>query len=220
MRNLGRALWPAIPGTTAGTVEPSEWRAIFAQPLTAAFLASGISRLVLPDPIGSAGAWAVGLAVYGLMVAGGVIFYRGEGAGPGDDPAVPRRPLALVVEDHGEMRDLLSRALEASGWDVVRAINASTAHRFLMLFAFDCVVLDLMLPDARGEDVIRWARLRPEPPRVVVVSGVGDGSPRLAAARKLGADAVLVKGNYRVEDLVAAMTGGPVGKNEDTEDRP
>ena len=74
----------------------------------------------------------------------------------------------LVVDDEEVIRDILATLLEREGWHVT---TASTAARALSLFEsdpYDVVLLDLMLPDRSGLDLLRDMRRR-DPDSVVVI---------------------------------------------------
>ena len=73
----------------------------------------------------------------------------------------------LVVDDEPTLAELLSMALRYEGWEVRSAGDGMTAVRTARDFRPDAVVLDMMLPDIDGLDVLR--RLRSETPDVPVL---------------------------------------------------
>jgi len=73
----------------------------------------------------------------------------------------------LVVDDEPTLAELLSMALRYEGWDVKSAGDGQTAVRTARDFRPDAVVLDMMLPDIDGLEVLR--RLRGESPEVPVL---------------------------------------------------
>ncbi|SDJ46519.1 two-component system, OmpR family, response regulator [Frankineae bacterium MT45] len=74
---------------------------------------------------------------------------------------------ALVVEDEPNLADVLVRMLAFEGWQTAKAGDGGTALRVARDFKPDVVVLDVMLPDISGFDVLR--RLREENPTVSVL---------------------------------------------------
>ncbi len=64
----------------------------------------------------------------------------------------------LVVDDNDDNRDLLSRRLEREGFRVLTAANGSSALRMCEEYDFDLVLLDLMMPDMSGIDVLKVLR--------------------------------------------------------------
>ena len=74
----------------------------------------------------------------------------------------------LVVDDEEVIRDVLESVLEREGWKVATAENAREALDLFESDAFDVVLLDLMLPDRPGLEVLRDMRRR-DPDAVVVI---------------------------------------------------
>jgi two-component system, OmpR family, response regulator len=68
----------------------------------------------------------------------------------------------LAVDDEASITELLSMALRYEGWDVRSAADGQGAVRQGREFRPDVVVLDVMLPDIDGFEVLR--RLRPTAP--------------------------------------------------------
>ncbi|HUC09373.1 MAG TPA: response regulator transcription factor [Stellaceae bacterium] len=64
-------------------------------------------------------------------------------------------PHLLVVDDDTRLRELLRRYLSENGFRVTTAADAAEARRHLASFAFDLVVLDVMLPGENGLDLTR-----------------------------------------------------------------
>src|SRR6266571_5766410 len=73
----------------------------------------------------------------------------------------------LVVDDEPTLAEVLASVLRYEGWDVRTAGDGSTAVRTARDFQPDAVVLDIMLPDFDGLEVLR--RLRANSPHVCVL---------------------------------------------------
>jgi two-component system, OmpR family, response regulator len=73
----------------------------------------------------------------------------------------------LVVDDEPTLAELVTMALRYEGWEVRSAGNGLTAVRLARDFRPDVVVLDVMLPDLSGLDVLR--RLREHTPNLPVL---------------------------------------------------
>ena len=65
----------------------------------------------------------------------------------------------LVVDDDSRIRDLLSRYLREHGYRVSTAEHAADARSKLSSFAFDLIVLDIMMPGENGFDFAKSLRL-------------------------------------------------------------
>jgi len=89
----------------------------------------------------------------------------GRGAGTQHADGTPVR--VLVVDDEPSLAELLSSVLRYEGWSVRTAGDGAEAVRTGREFRPDAVVLDIMLPDFDGIEVMR--RLRAELPDVCVL---------------------------------------------------
>lgn len=91
--------------------------------------------------------------------------------------------ILLVEDDDGQAR-LTARALERSGYSVVRAGTAREAFDCLDQNAERFVLLDLGLPDMDGMEVLSRVVARSEEIPVVVVTGLDDIKTAVAALQK------------------------------------
>ena len=66
-----------------------------------------------------------------------------------------RRGRVLVVDDDPAIRDLVSRVLQTDGWEVVSAENGRVACERVSEQMPSVILLDLMMPDVSGYDVLR-----------------------------------------------------------------
>src|SRR4051812_39190171 len=101
------------------------------------------------------------------------------------------RSLIVLIEDSEPTRRTLETILTREGWRVLSAATVAEGLAFLE-WEPQCVVLDLMLPDARGEAVLRRVRESHPQTRVIVTTGLDDDA-QLEAVRKLKPEAVLKK---------------------------
>ncbi|NCT66051.1 MAG: response regulator transcription factor [Rhodanobacteraceae bacterium] len=109
----------------------------------------------------------------------------------------------LLVEDSAALRDSLSAALAAEGYAVDTAADGHAALAFLAHYAYDLVVLDLMLPGVDGLEVLRELRRKKQPARVLVLSARDQVGDRVGAL-DLGADDYLVK-PFAFDELLARL---------------
>jgi CheY-like chemotaxis protein len=101
----------------------------------------------------------------------------------------------LLVEDHTLTRKVVRRAFTHRGWDVTEASTLAEGLTRLDLDPpFDCVLLDLTLPDGDGEAVLRKVRMERLPTRVVVTTATCDPA-RLREVSYCQPNAVLQKPN-------------------------
>jgi|GEM_PF-392807 len=69
--------------------------------------------------------------------------------------------LILVVDDNETNRDMLSRRLEREGYPVVVAENGRRALEMIQARKFDLVLLDMMMPEMNGYQVLEYMKMDP-----------------------------------------------------------
>ena len=109
----------------------------------------------------------------------------------------------LLADDEEKILKTLGRALRDDGHEVTTAANGREATRWLNDRAFDLLVIDFLMPDRTGLDVIReLAGSTPEAERPAIVMMTAHGSIESAVeAMKLGASDYLQK-PFEVDELL------------------
>jgi diguanylate cyclase (GGDEF)-like protein/PAS domain S-box-containing protein len=100
----------------------------------------------------------------------------------------------LVVDDEEMNRNLLSRRLERSGFHVDIATGGADALQKLSERPYDLILLDQMMPEKSGSDVLRELRVEHSASElpVIMVTAITD-SGRVAEALDLGANDYITK---------------------------
>jgi len=101
-------------------------------------------------------------------------------------------PHILVVEDEMKTRASISEGFQLEGWSVLPAANGADAIDLLEREAFDLVVLDWMLPDRDGLDVLRHFRERGHQTPVLMLTARSTVPDRVTGLEG-GADDYLTK---------------------------
>src|SRR5437868_2011839 len=83
----------------------------------------------------------------------------------------PRAALALVVEDDHVLANAMVGYLRDIGFSARNAHTVREARIQLNAAQFDVLVLDLTLPDAFGDELLRELAASPTAPATVLVSG-------------------------------------------------
>ena len=109
----------------------------------------------------------------------------------------------LVVDDESTLAELLSMALRYEGWEVRTAANGLAAVRISREFRPDAIVLDVMLPDIDGLEVLR--RVHAESPDVpVLFLTAKDAVEDRIAGLTAGGDDYVSK-PFSLEEVVARL---------------
>ncbi|MFT5219035.1 MAG: two-component system phosphate regulon response regulator PhoB [Planctomycetota bacterium] len=67
----------------------------------------------------------------------------------------------LIVEDDNDIRELIAQSLVQADYQVCACREAGEAMRKIEAFRPDCMIIDWMLPDMSGIELIRWLRRQP-----------------------------------------------------------
>ncbi|MCR6493296.1 response regulator transcription factor [Cellulomonas sp. P24] len=110
---------------------------------------------------------------------------------------------ALVVDDEPNLAELLATALRYEGWQVEIALTGNSATRTAKALQPDVVVLDMMLPDIDGLQVLR--RIRANTPHVpVLFLTARDAVEDRVAGLTAGGDDYVTK-PFSLEEVVARL---------------
>jgi two-component system, OmpR family, response regulator len=111
----------------------------------------------------------------------------------------------LVVDDEPSLAELLASVLRYEGWEIQTAGDGSSAVRVAREFRPDAVVLDIMLPDFDGLEVLR--RVRAELPHVCVLFLTArDAVEDRVAGITAGGDDYVTK-PFSLEEVLARLRG-------------
>jgi len=102
-----------------------------------------------------------------------------------------RRLRILVVEDHNDTLQALSRLLRHFGHEISQADGAKSAMNMIGSKEFDVVLCDIALPDGSGYDVVAAAK-RKRPVTAVAISGFA-ATEDIERGRRAGFDFHLAK---------------------------
>ena len=97
----------------------------------------------------------------------------------------------LLVEDDVEISEMVSVQLNKEGFDLVTAFDGEEAIANFAMYAFDIVILDLMIPKVSGMDILKSIRENSKVP--VLIMSAKDSDVDKALGLGFGADDYLTK---------------------------
>ncbi|HEX6100327.1 MAG TPA: response regulator [Thermoanaerobaculia bacterium] len=107
---------------------------------------------------------------------------------------------ALIVEDDGAILRLVKIVLERENFTVEGVKNAAAAIDLLASVAYDLLIIDLMLPEISGEDLLEFLEeTQPKHLRRVVVT---TASPRRMSCEFLQRICRLLAKPFDIDELV------------------
>jgi two-component system OmpR family response regulator len=111
----------------------------------------------------------------------------------------------LVVDDEQSLADVLVSVLRREGWEASAAYDGREAVRMARELTPDVIVLDVMLPDIDGLEVLRQVRARDEGVSVLFLTARDDVEHRVAGLTAGGDDYVTKP--FSLEEVLARLRG-------------
>lgn len=109
----------------------------------------------------------------------------------------------LIVEDDNDLREITTRSLEKERYVVSQAPDYKTAVRKIEDYDYDCILLDIMLPDGNGLDLLEELQALGKRTNVIILSAK-DSLEDKVKGLDLGADDYLHK-PYHLAELHARL---------------
>lgn len=134
-----------------------------------------------------------------------------------DTPPQPTAKKIIIVEDNASLAEIYKTRLELLGHTCFLAYNGITALYFIQKETPDLVLLDLMVPDIAGDQILArmrgsaWGKNIP----VLIISNLNEADAP-AGLRDLGIEGYVVKANLTndqldkiVQDILARQGQNP-----------
>lgn len=109
----------------------------------------------------------------------------------------------LLVEDDGHLGEIIARGLREEGYQIDWAMSGNEAELFHLTRTYGVIVLDRMLPDIRGEELLQRWRQRNSNTPVLMLTALDAVSDRVTGL-KAGADDYLCK-PFAFDELLARI---------------
>ncbi|MBP3667960.1 MAG: response regulator transcription factor [Bacteroides sp.] len=121
----------------------------------------------------------------------------------------------LIVEDDPSLRELIQRSLEKERFVVEVAPDFFTAMDKVEVYDYDCILLDVMLPDGNGLDLLEHLKKIRKKENVIIISAK-DSLEDKVLGLDLGADDYLPK-PFHLAELTARVKSVLRRKHRDGE---
>lgn len=108
----------------------------------------------------------------------------------------------LIVEDDAHINNLLKEALEKEAFVCEQAFSGSEAKLLIEMKSYDLILLDLMLPGIKGEDVLAFIRSKGRTP--VIVLTAKDSLDEKVELLISGADDYITK-PFEIKEVIARI---------------
>ena len=113
----------------------------------------------------------------------------------------------LIIEDEPSLREVMQRFLEKERYVVETAENLSSAMEKIAMYTYECILLDIMLPDGNGLTLLKKLKEQHKQENVIIISAK-DSIDDKVEGLELGADDYLAKPfhlaelNARIRSLI------------------
>ena len=106
----------------------------------------------------------------------------------------PSRKCILVVDDEPDTADMFAEMMQLNGYRVLKSNDGAQALRLVAREKPDLVMLDIMMPDVSGLDVLRFMRRDPRLEQIPVLVVSAKSTPdEIQTGLKAGARLYLTK---------------------------
>lgn len=109
----------------------------------------------------------------------------------------------LIIEDELSLQDMMATTLRKDGYIVETASDYSTAVSKLGIYSYDCILLDITLPDGSGLDILENIKKSGNAVNVIITSARDSIDDKIRGL-ELGADDYLAK-PFHLAELVARI---------------
>lgn len=109
----------------------------------------------------------------------------------------------LIIEDEPGLMEVMRTSLQKEGYLIETADNYVDGLDKALMYSYDCIILDIMLPDGSGLKILEELRADSKMDSVVIVSAKNSLDDKLAGLN-LGADDYLSK-PFHIAELTARV---------------
>lgn len=117
----------------------------------------------------------------------------------------------LIIEDEPSLREIMTTFLEKQQYVVECASSFESAYDKIGIYDYDCILLDIMLPDGNGLNLLKELRKMNKSKNVIIISAKDSVDDKVSGL-ELGADDYLAKPfhlaelNARIRNVIRRKT--------------
>ena len=104
----------------------------------------------------------------------------------------------LIIEDENSLMELMTRALTKEGYVIEQAVTFRDAENKLAVYDYDCILLDIMLPDGNGLQLLEQLKAQGKQGSIIIISAKDSLEDKVAGLDQ-GADDYLAKPFHLME---------------------
>ena len=109
----------------------------------------------------------------------------------------------LVIEDDPSLREIICRSLEKERYVTEEAPDFQTALEKTADYTYDCILLDIMLPDGNGLDLLEELKKENKKENIIIISAKDSLEDKVTGLEQ-GADDYIVK-PFEMKELLARV---------------
>lgn len=121
----------------------------------------------------------------------------------------------LIIEDENDLLQTLKNYLEKENYRVETATNFGEALDKIISFEYDCILLDVMLPDGNGLDILREIKKQNKNEAIIITSAKDSVDDKIEGL-DIGADDYVAK-PFHFAELNARIKSSVRRKNQNGE---
>jgi DNA-binding response OmpR family regulator len=109
----------------------------------------------------------------------------------------------LIIEDEKELRETIVASLQKESYTIEVAADYASAVEKISIYDYDCILLDLMLPDGNGLDILTKLKALEKSENIIIISAK-DSIEDKVHGLAIGADDYLTK-PFHIAELNARI---------------
>ena len=109
----------------------------------------------------------------------------------------------LIIEDEKDLSESINAYLNREGYLCEKALDFDQASEKIQLYQYDCIIVDIMLPDGSGLEIVQELKKNHIPSGVIIVSAKNALDDKIRGLN-IGADDYLTK-PFHLSELSARI---------------